>query len=59
MPLLPAQKENRKEAGLWDGKCYRKNYPHLWKGDCALEKGLITLYEVLESRFSKRKPEAN
>ena len=25
----------------------------------ALEKGLISIYEVLESRFSKRKPEAN
>jgi DNA-binding NarL/FixJ family response regulator len=25
----------------------------------ALEKGLINLYEVLESIFSKRKPEAN
>ena len=25
----------------------------------ALEKGLISVYEVLESRFSKRKPEAN
>ncbi len=27
--------------------------------DQALEKGLISVYEVLESRFSKRKPEAN
>jgi len=27
--------------------------------DQALEKGLITVYEVLESRFSKRKPETN
>ena len=27
--------------------------------DYALEKGLITIYEVLESRFSKRKPDAN
>jgi DNA-binding NarL/FixJ family response regulator len=25
----------------------------------ALEKGLITIYEVLENRFSKRKTEAN
>jgi len=25
----------------------------------ALEKGLINFYEVLESRFSKRKPETN
>ena len=27
--------------------------------DQALEKGLISVYEVLESRFAKRKPEAN
>jgi DNA-binding NarL/FixJ family response regulator len=27
--------------------------------DHALEKGFISVYEVLESRFSKRKPEAN
>jgi len=27
--------------------------------DYALEKGFISVYEVLESRFSKRKPEAN
>ena len=27
--------------------------------DCALEKGLINIYEVLESRFSRRKSEAN
>jgi DNA-binding NarL/FixJ family response regulator len=27
--------------------------------DYALEKGLISIYEVLESRFSKRKPEAD
>ena len=27
--------------------------------DQALEKGLISVYEVLESRFSRRKPEAN
>jgi DNA-binding NarL/FixJ family response regulator len=27
--------------------------------DYALQKGLINLYEVLESIFSKRKPEAN
>jgi len=27
--------------------------------DYALEKGLISIYEVLESRFSKREPEAN
>ena len=27
--------------------------------DCALEKGLISIYEVLESRFSRRKSEAN
>ena len=27
--------------------------------DYALEKGLISIYEVLESRFSKRKSEAN
>ncbi len=27
--------------------------------DQALEKGLISIYEVLESRFSRRKPEAN
>jgi DNA-binding NarL/FixJ family response regulator len=27
--------------------------------DQALEKGLISIDEVLESRFSKRKPEAN
>jgi len=27
--------------------------------DHALEKGFIRVYEVLESRFSKRKPEAN
>ena len=27
--------------------------------DHALEKGLISIYEVLESRFSKRKHEAN
>jgi hypothetical protein len=27
--------------------------------DHALEKGLISIYEVLESRFSKRKPEVD
>jgi DNA-binding NarL/FixJ family response regulator len=27
--------------------------------DYALEKGLISIYEVLESRFSKREPEVN
>jgi len=27
--------------------------------DQALEKGLISVYEVLESRFSRRKPETN
>jgi len=27
--------------------------------DRALEKGLISVYEVLESRFSKRRPEAD
>ncbi len=27
--------------------------------DYALEKGLISIYEVLESRFSRRKSEAN
>lgn len=27
--------------------------------DQALEKGLISVYEVLESRFSRRKPEPN
>jgi DNA-binding NarL/FixJ family response regulator len=27
--------------------------------DYALEKGLISIYEVLESRFSRREPEAN
>ncbi len=27
--------------------------------DFALDKGLISVYEVLESRFSKRKPESN
>jgi len=27
--------------------------------DHALEKGLISIYEVLESRFSKRKPEGD
>jgi DNA-binding NarL/FixJ family response regulator len=27
--------------------------------DQALEKGLVSVYEVLESRFSRRKPEAN
>jgi DNA-binding NarL/FixJ family response regulator len=27
--------------------------------DCALEKGLISLYEILESRFSKRRFETN
>jgi DNA-binding NarL/FixJ family response regulator len=27
--------------------------------DHALERGFISVYEVLESRFSKRKPEAN
>ena len=27
--------------------------------DHALERGLISIHEVLESRFSKRKPEAN
>ena len=27
--------------------------------DQALEKGLISLYEVLESRFSRRRPEPN
>ena len=27
--------------------------------DHALEKGLISIYEVLESRFSKRRHEAN
>ena len=27
--------------------------------DYALKKGLISLYEILESRFSKREPETN
>ncbi|MGA2467237.1 MAG: LuxR C-terminal-related transcriptional regulator [Thermodesulfobacteriota bacterium] len=27
--------------------------------DCAFKKGLISLYEILESRFSKRKLETN
>jgi hypothetical protein len=27
--------------------------------DQALEKGLISVYEVLESRFSRRRPEPN
>ena len=27
--------------------------------DCAFEKGLISIYGVLESRFSRRKSEAN
>jgi hypothetical protein len=33
MPLLLAQKENRKRTGLQSVQCTRKGYPRFWEAD--------------------------
>jgi hypothetical protein len=33
MPLLLAQKENRKRKGLQSVQCTRKGYPRFWEAD--------------------------
>ena len=60
MPLLLAQKENRKRTGLQSVQCTRKGYPRFWKADPVAKAPFAHLtpspeYEKGNTKKGKRK----